>query len=224
MEPNLRADASALFVFGLTGGVASGKSTVARYFSEHAVTVIDADELARQVVAPGSAALEEIEVAFGAAVVHDGRLDRNALAAIVFSDRVALERLNQITHPKVAALFERRLQALRHRANPGEPTLVCYEVPLLYENGLQTHLRPVVVVACSVEQQIKRAMSRNGWSRQHAEQRIGAQMPLSEKRARADYVIDNDGTIAELEQRSAEVLERLQSEAQTRAANTDAQA
>lgn len=208
------------FVFGLTGGVASGKSSAARYFAQRGVEVIDADELAREVVMPGSDALREIEAAFGAVTADDGTLDRAALASIVFSDPQALATLNAITHPRVAALFRQRLSTLQ--AQGRDPLLVCYEVPLLFENGLHTWLRPVVVVACDPKLQLERAIARNGWTPTHAQQRIDAQMPLHEKRVRADLVIENDGSLADLERRCEEVLQRLLVMARAGSAPSDA--
>jgi dephospho-CoA kinase len=196
-----------MFLFGLTGGVASGKSTVGRLLRNHGVTVIDADVLARRAVEPGQPALREIAETFGAHLVVDGQLDRAALGQLVFASAEARGRLNAIVHPRVAQLLRDELSALV----PHSPSLalVCYEVPLLFENGLDAWLRPVVLVACDEETQIRRAMDRNGWSREHAMARIAAQMPLADKRARADYVIENAGDLTALEANTLDVLRRL---------------
>jgi dephospho-CoA kinase len=179
-------------VFGLTGGVASGKGVVAGQFRRRGVPVIDADALAREVVEPGRPALDELAALFGPDVLgSDGRLDRKCLAALAFNDADALARLNGIVHPRVAERLSEeltRLQAAGH-------SLVCYEVPLLFENGLQDRFRPVVLVAASPGIQLQRAMARDGWTEQEAMARIASQMPLDEKRAMADYVIDNGGAI-----------------------------
>jgi dephospho-CoA kinase len=188
---HIAAKVEGVRVFGLTGGLGSGKSTVARRFRER-VPVIDADDLAREVVAPGQPALAEIAEQFGPGVLTaEGSLDRSALAAIVFADPSALAQLNKITHPRVAALLQTRLAALETQ---GIQT-ACYELPLLFENNLEQRYQPTVLVAASTETQITRALGRSGLSREQALARIGAQLPLSEKAARADYVIDNDGSL-----------------------------
>ncbi len=196
-----------VFLFGLTGGVASGKSTVAKRLHDRGVTVIDADDLARRVVEPGRPALTEIVAAFGPSVVPDGALDRSTLGNIVFGDPAARARLNAIVHPRVAALLAEELTALTPA--PGQIRLVCYEVPLLFENGLDAWLRPTVLVACDEETQVERAMARNGWTREHALSRIAAQMPLAEKRRRADFVIENDATLDALNAATDIVLARV---------------
>lgn len=198
---------SGVFLFGLTGGVASGKSTVGKLLRERGVTVIDADILARRAVEPGRPALGEIVAAFGPAMIRDGALDRAALGQLVFSDAAARQRLNAIVHPRVAELLREELTALGTSASGLR--LVCYEVPLLFENGLDQWLRPTVLVACDVEAQVARAMARNGWTREHAASRITAQMSLDEKRRRADFVIENDGTLADLALRTDAVLAQL---------------
>lgn len=193
-------------VFGLTGGLASGKSTVAKRFRE-TIPVIDADDLAREVVQKGEPALLEIVSKFGPSVLTpEGSLDRQALAAIVFADPEALTQLNTIIHPRVAKLLQARLAVL---AAQGIRT-VCYEIPLLFENDLERHYSPAVLVSASTETQVARAMARSGLSREQALARIQAQLPLSVKAARADYVIDNDGpleaTLAQADRVLTEIL------------------
>jgi dephospho-CoA kinase len=195
-----------LFLFGLTGGVASGKSTVGRILRDQGVHVIDADELARRAVDPGQPALAEIALAFEG-VVHDDVLDRAALGKVVFGDAGARARLNAIVHPRVAGLLQHELDQLR--GNVADLVVACYEVPLLFENSLDQWLRPTLLVACDEATQVARAMARNGWSREHALARIAAQMPLSEKRKRADYVIENSGDLAALEVNTRRVLDTL---------------
>jgi dephospho-CoA kinase len=198
-----------LFLFGLTGGVASGKSTVGKLLRSYGVTVIDADDLARRAVNPGEPALAEIEQQFGPGLVLDGKLDRTALGKLVFGDATALAKLNAIVHPRVAALLRHELTQLSLGAIAETPTLVCYEVPLLFENHLDVWLRPVVLVACSQQTQVDRAMAREGWSEEHARQRIAAQMPLDLKRARADFVITNESTLEALAQQTQDTLAAL---------------
>lgn len=194
-------------VFGLTGGIASGKTTVAKRFEELGIPVIYADELAREVVKKGTVGLDEIVKAFGGGVLDDrGELDRKAVGARVFNDEAARKKLNGIVHPKVNALFLERFMALVER---GEE-LVCYEVPLLVESGLAEALRPVVVVAASEQVQVRRAMERDGLDEAAARARVRSQAPLEEKLKVADYVIENDGSKADLLKRTDEVALALQ--------------
>lgn len=180
-----------LRVFGLTGGIGSGKSSVARHFRARGLPVVDADVLAREVVQPGSEGLAEVVTAFGPEVLDaQGALDRAALARRVFSSSSERAKLERITHPRVRALSRARFTELEAR---GEP-LACYEVPLLFEVGLDAAYRPTVVVSAGAAQQMERAMRRDQQPRAAIEARIAAQMPLSEKADRADYVIDNSGS------------------------------
>jgi dephospho-CoA kinase len=173
--------------------LASGKSSVAAHLRGKGLPVIDADALAREAVTPGSAAFEEIVQSFGPGALRDGALDRRQLAALVFSDAEALRRLESIIHPRVQ---QRKAEILRELAAAGEP-LAAYEVPLLYEKQLDAELYPVVVVALPEALQIERARRRDGSSEGEVRSRLAAQMPLAQKAARADYVIDNSGTRAQ---------------------------
>lgn len=194
-----------LRVFGLTGGLGSGKSTVAARLRQRGVPVIDADALAREVVAPGSPGLAEVVAAFGAGVLRDGGLDRARVANIVFGDPAARQRLEAITHPRIQALRDTRLAEL---TAAGEP-LACYEVPLLFERGLDSSLRPVVVVSVPEPVQIERARRRDQATEAMVRARLDAQLPLAEKAARADYVIDNSGSLATTEAATDRVLWEL---------------
>jgi dephospho-CoA kinase len=194
-----------IVVFGLTGGVASGKSTVAARFRALGLDVIDADAVARDVVAPGSEGLEAIVAVFGMGIVQDGRLDRRALRKLVFDDPTARERLNAIVHPRIAAETVSRSQALEERG----VTLACYEAALLVENGLADAFRPLVVVALDPGLQRERLMQRDGMTPEDADKIIAAQLPLSQKVALADYLIDNSGTRAALLDRADEVLAEI---------------
>lgn len=198
-----------VFLFGLTGGIASGKSTVGKFFRQAGVDVIDADDLARRAVEPGQPALTEIARQFGSKILANGKLDRAALGRLVFADERRLAELNAIVHPRVAELLQHELAAIASPAPHESVRMVCYEVPLLFENRLDTWLRPVVLVASAEEAQVTRAVSRNGWSEAHARQRVHAQLPLADKQSRADYVIHNDGSLAELEQSTLRTLETL---------------
>jgi dephospho-CoA kinase len=181
-----------MHVFGLTGGIGSGKSTVAARWRERGVPVVDSDQLAREVVDPGTEGLQQIVGAFGPAFVSpDGALDRAAVARLVFRDPEARARLEAIVHPRVRALADERFAALRAA---GEP-LACNEVPLLVEVGLAEQLRPLVVVTASEAKRIARTVARDGSSEDQVRARIHAQMPLADKAKLADHVIDNDGPL-----------------------------
>ena len=193
----------AIRIFGLTGGLASGKSTVAARFRGQGVPVIDADQLAREVVAPGTPGLAAVVEAFGPGVLlPDGSMDRPAVAAIVFADPEKRRRLNGILHPRVAALSAERVAALEAEG----VLLACYEAPLLVENGIAEGFRPLVVVAVPEAVQVARATVRDACTEEQARARLAAQLPLSAKVAAADHVIDNAGTREETERRADEVL------------------
>lgn len=192
-----------MHLFGLTGGIASGKSTVAARLRKRGVPVVDADALAREVVAPGSEGLAAVVDAFGPAVLGpDGGIHRKALGRVVFADAVARKKLEAITHPRIGRLAMER--AAGH-ARAGEP-LVCYEAALLVENGIADAFRPLVVVACSPEVQLERVRARDASSAADALARMAAQKPLAEKVAAADHVIDTSGTLEDNARRTDEVL------------------
>lgn len=189
-------------VIGLTGGIASGKSSVARLLEQQGIPVIDADSLARDVVLPGTAALQQIAACFGESVLAgDGTLDRTVLAEIVFADPVARSRLEKIVHPAIKKLAELRLAELRER---GE-AVVIYMAPLLIEAGATDRVDEVWVVYLDRETQLQRLMARDGLSRQQAAQRLDAQMPLAEKAGYGRVVIDNSGSPEMLEKRVMEL-------------------
>jgi dephospho-CoA kinase len=195
-----------LKVFGLTGGIASGKSSVAALLRERGVPVVDADELAREAVAPGSDGLAQVLATFGGDLLAaDGSLDRKRLGALVFTDESARKRLNALTHPIVRRLSQERFVELERQG----VSLAAYDVPLLFEVGLDAALRPVVLVAASERTQLERIAARDGLSEPEARARIAAQLPLAEKRRRADYVLENDGSRAELSAQVEALLAKL---------------
>ena len=196
----------AIHLFGLTGGVASGKSRVAARFRERGLSVIDADALAREVVAPGSEGLALVVDAFGSEVLAaDGTLDRQKLGRIVFNDPAERARLNAILHPRIRDATMERARRLEEQG----VTLACYEAALLVENGLADAFRPLVVVAAPRELQRRRIQERDGLSEREADARIDAQLPLAEKVAVADYVIDNTGSLDELVAAADRVLDAI---------------
>jgi len=177
-------------ILGITGGIASGKSLATVYFAELGAAIVSADELARDVVKPGSVTLQALVERFGPGILTDGILDREALAAIVFADPASRADLDRITHPAIGRLAEQRLATLRLSGVP----LVVYEAPLLFEAGAEGRVDKVLAVTVDPEVQLARLMARSGLDRKTAEARIAAQMPQTEKAARADYVIDNSTT------------------------------
>lgn len=178
-------------VIGLTGGIASGKSTVGAILADLGVPVIDADQLAREVVEPGSDGLAAIVDHFGADILDDdGALDRKKLGDRVFADAGARAALNAITHPRIAAASQ---QAIARHSAAGAAYVV-YEAPLLVENNLQSWMHALIVVALDPAVQLRRLMERDQIDEAAARARIDAQLPLADKVAVADYVIDNGGT------------------------------
>lgn len=188
--------ASPAIVIGLTGGIASGKSAVAARLRQRGAAVIDADELARLVVAPGQPALAEIAARFGAEMIDgDGSLDRKRLGAVVFADPAARKDLERITHPRIAAAGQAEIA--RHAAAGAR--VVFYEAPLIVENGLYRAMAALIVVAVPPEVQLARLMGRDGSSEEAARARIAAQLPLAKKLEVATWVIENSGDVAALD-------------------------
>jgi dephospho-CoA kinase len=195
-----------LRVFGLTGGIASGKSSVAAFWRSHRLPVIDADELARQVVAPGTEGLAEVVQFFGTqALLTDGTLDRVRVAGLVFESAEARRALEAITHPRIHTVLEKRLSMLQ---GLGEP-LACYEAPLLIETGRADRYRPLVVVTASPETQLKRAALRDAHTEATVTARINAQLSIAKKVELADFVICNDSNLQELESRAKDTLRQI---------------
>src|SRR5438067_866923 len=177
-------------VLGLTGGIGSGKSLVARIFNDLGAEVVDADQLARDVVEPGQPALREIADAFGAEVLlPDGRLNRSRLGTIIFADPAARARLNAITHPPIRQRMAEEVAVRR-----GRQGIVILDIPLLYENARLDLVEAVIVVWVDRATQLRRLTERDGFSVEEAQRRIDTQMSLDEKRKRADHLIDNSGS------------------------------
>lgn len=189
---------------GLTGGVASGKSAVAAKLASLGAVVIDADALARQVVEPGTSGLAAIKDTFGEGILlPDGSLDRPALGAIVFSDAAQRAKLNEIVHP----LVREQAAALREAAAPG--ALVVEDIPLLVESGQADLFDAVIVVQAPHDERIRRMVQDRGWSREDAEARMAAQATDEQRAAVADYLLDNSGSLEELEAQVASLYRQL---------------
>lgn len=203
-----------MLVVGLTGGIASGKSTVSRLFVEAGVPVICADELAREAVKAGSPGLAEIRRAFGDEVIDpQGELDRAAMARVVFHQADRRELLESIIHPRVAEGKRKRLTELQRQGY----SLAIVDVPLLYETGWDQFFDLVIVVTVSRETQEERLRARDGMSREEARARLDAQMPIEEKAKRAHRVVDNSGSVERTREQVDVLVTELTSMAQRKA-------
>jgi dephospho-CoA kinase len=192
----------------LTGGIATGKSYCLARFASLGIPTLDADRLARDAVAPGSRALEQVATRFGASILRaDGSLDRASLGRIVFSDRAARADLEAIVHPEVYRRISEWLATL-----PPRTRLAIADIPLLFETGHTHDFDRVIVVACDPREQIRRIVSRDGLSERDARARLDAQWPIEEKAARANYVITTDGTVADTDSQVKTVYEMLNAE------------
>lgn len=203
-----------MLLVGLTGNIGSGKSTVAQMLSERGATIIDADVLARRAVELGTAAYDKIVARWGSAVQSpDGHLDRAALRRIVFADHDQLEELNAIVHPEVERLRARLVEQARLR---GDLVVVC-DIPLLFERHMTDRVDRIILVDATRGVRLERLVVDRGLRETEAMDMIAAQMPAELKRARADFVIDNDGTLTQLERRVNDVWSALMQEASTSA-------
>lgn len=192
-------------LIGLTGGAGSGKTTVAGMFRELGATVVDADEATHAVYAPGTPGFGEVVREFGPGYVRDGEIDRARLGDLVFQDRAARERLNAIVHPLVRQwMADRTTDAFARGAE-----VVVQDVPLLFENGLQTLFESVVLVYAAPATQVARLVEGRGLSSDRARSMLASQMPIDEKRGLADYVIDNDGDVEETRRQVGEIWEKI---------------
>jgi len=182
-------------VYGLTGGIGSGKSAVADLLEQYGVPVVSADELARVVVARGSEGLHEVVQAFGAEVLDEhGELDRRKMASIVFQDPAQRQRLEAILHPRIRERYEQVLDALEKAGND----VAVYEVPLLFEKNLQGDMKAVILVTADEATRIARVCARDDVTETEVRARMAAQLPEDVKRRRADYVLVNEGSYDEL--------------------------
>jgi len=195
-----------MLVVGLTGGIASGKSTVSDMFKEAGIPVVCADELAHEAVKAGSPALEEIRRCFGEEVISpNGELDRAVMARLVFGDQSKRELLESIIHPKVAEEKDKLLTRLERQGH----RLAVVDVPLLYETGWERFFDLVVVVYVPERLQVERLVARDNMSEEDARARLLAQMPIEEKKSRADHVVDNAGSLERTREQVEGILRRL---------------
>jgi dephospho-CoA kinase len=196
-----------MLLIGLTGGIASGKSTVARLFAMKGVPVLDADLEARQVLARASPLLLQVRQGFGDSVcTPEGDLDRKALANLVFRDPQARERLNRITHPAIIARLKQGLDDIRREGKHKAAVVVA---PLLFEAGLEKWCDRVIVVWASEREQVRRLMLRDNLSEQEARLRVRSQAPLDEKRKRADWVVDSEAGQGEIERQVENIWQEI---------------
>ncbi len=196
-----------MILVGLTGGVATGKSTVARMFKQCGAVVVDADQLAREVVQPGKPAWHDIVHQFGKSVLSvDRTINRQRLGSIVFQNRKKLRQLERIIHPRVA---REQARLTRQAAGKDPYAVVIYDVPLLFEAGIDKRVDKIIVVTADHNTQLARLRKRNGLSRSEALQRIRNQMPLAKKRLRADYILDGTKNLRQLAKDVSQLLEDL---------------
>lgn len=193
-------------VYGLTGGIGSGKSSVAEFLEDFGIPVVSADELSRVVVTAGSEGLAEVVQAFGTDVIDErGELDRRKMASIVFREPARRQQLEAILHPRIRERFEQVLDALEKAGH----AITVYEVPLLFEKNLQSDMKATILVTATEETRIARVMERDQTTKTEVRDRIASQMPDSLKRKRADYILENDGSVDELRREVRFLLERF---------------
>jgi dephospho-CoA kinase len=193
---------------GLTGGIASGKSSVAKIIAQKGIPVIDADEIARFVVKKGSPGLAQVVAHFGSSILNQqGELDRAALAQLVFGDQKKLFELENILHP----LIKQEVREQRQVLEKAQTHLAFYDVPLLFEKNMQKDFDEIVLVTTSRDLQLSRMQARDGFSFEQAEARLKNQIPLSEKEAQATRVIYNNGNLHDLELATNKLIQEIQS-------------
>ncbi|MDO4911618.1 MAG: dephospho-CoA kinase [Corynebacterium sp.] len=199
---------------GLTGGIGSGKSRVAEYLADQGFYIIDADKVARQIVEPGQPALQDLEEKFGPVILKEGgRLDRQALAAIVFTDEESLTFLNEVTHPRIRQAMEQEIAVAEAGTDAGPYEGIVFDIPLLYENGLKDDplykFDYIFVVTAHEETRIQRLVDYRHMNQEDARRRIAAQASESERNSIADFIIDNNGDLEDLRAHIAVVLHNV---------------
>lgn len=195
-----------MLVVGLTGGISSGKSTISSWFLQKGIVVLDADQIVKNLQRPNSPLVLKLAEEFGASIVNEnGELVRDVLGKIIFYDQEAKERLNAMTHPLVQAKLEEEIERLK---KVGEG-LVVLDIPLLFESRFEALVDRTVVVYVSPDVQLQRLMKRDQIDREYALAKMNSQMSLDEKRARADYVLINNGTMGQLREQFDHLFEVL---------------
>lgn len=193
-------------VIGLTGGIATGKSTAAAFFKKEKIPVIDADAITHQLYGENATGSQAIKKAFGAEYLDkEGKVDRQKLGQLVFNQPAALKKLDRIIHPLVVQELKKQIKQEGKNHNP-----LVIDVPLLFESGLDKLCDAIIVISLPEELQVKRLMERNQLTKQQAITRINSQMPLSEKEAKATYVVSNTGTIKVLEDNLSKILFKIE--------------
>lgn len=194
-------------IIGLTGSIASGKSTVAKMIQAYGLPIVDADVVARQVVEPGSVTLKKIAEAFGQEIIaEDGSMDRAKVGSIIFHDETMRQKLNSIIHP---AIREEMIRQRDEFISYGEKN-VFMDIPLLFESKLEHFVENIIVVSVSEEVQLERLMARNGLTEQEARARIATQIPVAQKEALAHAVIHNNGTYEQTAEQLQNILLKWQ--------------
>lgn len=194
-------------IIGLTGGIATGKSTVANMFKERGAKIISADQLVHQLLEPGTASFRRVKAAFGPQIMSAGKIDRKKLARIVFNDKGKLRKLERIIHPQVRKRIRRKISEFQKNKRI---KVVVVEIPLLYEARFENEVEATVVVVSSRQLQIKRAVRKLGITKNEALRRIGAQMSLKNKIRLADFIIDNNSTKNNTKKQVKELWQKLQ--------------
>lgn len=202
-----------MLTIGLTGGIATGKSTVSALLRQAGFPIVDADIVAREVVEPGTPTLEKIKLAFGPGIIDNGVLNRRKLGQIVFEDGAQLKKLNDIMQPAISSAMADKINFWRLQNVP----ILVLDVPLLFERDYDKNksVDKTIVVAASEEMQLSRLENRDQLSNMEARNRVKAQLPMSQKIARADYVIDNNGRIEELQEQVAVLIKKIKEIAST---------
>ena len=195
-----------MYMIGLTGGIGSGKSTVAEMLRAHGLQVVDADQIARDIMEPGSPVLDDVAAVFGADLIgSDGALDRAGLAARAFASEEQTQKLNAITHPAIRAESARRFSQLERA---GEKAAV-YDMPLLIELGMNEDMDMTVVVDVDADERVRRLVAHRGLDENDARNRIERQIPNAQRRAAADEILDNNGTLADLERQVEALVDKI---------------
>ncbi|HEX5410389.1 MAG TPA: dephospho-CoA kinase [Terriglobia bacterium] len=194
--------------FGLTGGIASGKTTVAAMLRELGACIVDADKVGHEMLLSTSPAFPELVAAFGRGILDSaGRINRSKLGPLVFADPAKLQQLNSIVHPRI---IERISQLSEEYRNQNTEAIVVVDAALIYETGIPGRFLKTIVAWCLPEQQVERLIAKTGLSREEVEKRIASQMPAEEKRRRADFVIDSSGSLEETRRQVQELYPVLQ--------------